>query len=208
MADRPKVRIQRLVDENDVSLLSHDLARWIYLSANEKLHCLHGNEAIARERLQRFVNNKHSVFSGFNASVAFVDSVPAGTAIAVEGNRITECLRADFFEIARQTKREERATLAARLAELHQASPPIAADTYFLAALAVDPAYRGLGIGRQLLVDLMEHARKSGHRKVRLDARADNQVALRLYDSCGFKKISEKQIGFLGASIVALLLEL
>jgi ribosomal-protein-alanine N-acetyltransferase len=72
----------------------------------------------------------------------------------------------------------------------------------------VDPAYRGLGIGRQLLVDLMEHARKSGHRKVRLDARADNQVALRLYDSCGFKKISEKQIGFLGASIVALLLEL
>ncbi|MBN1860583.1 MAG: GNAT family N-acetyltransferase [Candidatus Thermoplasmatota archaeon] len=53
----------------------------------------------------------------------------------------------------------------------------------------VDPSYRNKGIGRRLLTSAEEHLRKKGIRKIRLEAAITNQVALKLYEHAGFKKI-------------------
>ncbi|MGJ7440140.1 GNAT family N-acetyltransferase [Aquipuribacter sp. MA13-6] len=53
--------------------------------------------------------------------------------------------------------------------------------------LAVDPARRGLGLGR-LLVDLARsQAREAGARRLGLEVREDNRAALALYTSAGFR---------------------
>ncbi|MBN1280773.1 MAG: GNAT family N-acetyltransferase [Candidatus Thermoplasmatota archaeon] len=52
----------------------------------------------------------------------------------------------------------------------------------------VDPAYRGQGIGRQLLSAAEHDARTKKIRILRLEVAATNKAALRLYEQAGFTK--------------------
>lgn len=56
--------------------------------------------------------------------------------------------------------------------------------------LAVNPAQRGRGIGRQLLAAVVEHAREIGCCAVSLEVRHDNARAQALYRSLGFDDCS------------------
>jgi ribosomal protein S18 acetylase RimI-like enzyme len=53
--------------------------------------------------------------------------------------------------------------------------------------IAVSPAARGKGIGRKLLEAVEAEARALGCGKVTLEVRSDNQRAMALYRSVGFK---------------------
>lgn len=61
-----------------------------------------------------------------------------------------------------------------------------AAPVLNLHDLAVDPTFRGQGIGRLLLKDLEARARKEGFCRLSLEVRKDNLVAQALYRSEGF----------------------
>lgn len=52
--------------------------------------------------------------------------------------------------------------------------------------MGVHPRYRGRGLGRQLLLACIEKAKSKGITRIVLQARADNQVAIKLYESVGF----------------------
>jgi ribosomal protein S18 acetylase RimI-like enzyme len=82
--------------------------------------------------------------------------------------------------------------LVARLAEapvgcgavkLHGKSPAE------LKRMWVDPAARGLGLGRRLLQELEQHARESGARVVRLETNRELTEAIRLYRSSGYREV-------------------
>lgn len=208
MTDQSHVQIRKLINEDDINELSYDIARWIYLSASDKFNFVHGSEMKARARLERFVRSESSFFSGLNASVAFVDRWPVGTTIELEGKLVPECLRADFLDLARQADRTEREALLTRLSKLRETSMAINIDEYYLAVLTVDPAYRGLGIGRRLLLGYIQRGRQGGYKKLRLDVRSDNETALRLYESHGFKPVQVTQAEFLGISTISFLLDL
>jgi hypothetical protein len=55
--------------------------------------------------------------------------------------------------------------------------------------LGVLPDYRGLGLGRALLLESLRGFRACGHGQVQLEVTADNDAALRLYQGLGFRKI-------------------
>lgn len=57
-----------------------------------------------------------------------------------------------------------------------------------LLRIAVLPDYRGQGIGGELAEALFDRARELGAKRVFLEVRASNEIALRLYRSRGFKK--------------------
>ena len=52
--------------------------------------------------------------------------------------------------------------------------------------MGVLPSYRGRGLGRQLLQACIDKAKANGITRIVLQARADNQVAIKLYESVGF----------------------
>lgn len=54
--------------------------------------------------------------------------------------------------------------------------------------IAVCRASQGAGLGRALLTAAVDHARSAGCRTVFLEVRADNNVALALYESSGFER--------------------
>jgi ribosomal protein S18 acetylase RimI-like enzyme len=57
------------------------------------------------------------------------------------------------------------------------------------------PAYRGKGIGRQLLAACLAKAPTKGITRVELEVRADNERAIRLYKSMGFTREALKHYG-------------
>ena len=61
--------------------------------------------------------------------------------------------------------------------------------------MGVLASHRGRGIGRQLLVATLAHARASGITRVELEVRADNVGAIRLYERLGFSHEGRKRNG-------------
>ncbi|BDZ55547.1 ribosomal protein S18-alanine N-acetyltransferase [Agromyces marinus] len=59
--------------------------------------------------------------------------------------------------------------------------------------IAVDPDRRGAGLGRTLMLALIDEARRRGATELFLEVRADNPVARHLYDSLGFAEIGVRR---------------
>jgi ribosomal protein S18 acetylase RimI-like enzyme len=53
--------------------------------------------------------------------------------------------------------------------------------------IAVDPSFRGRGVGRELLAAVEAHARELGCGKVTLEVRSDNARAMAAYRRAGFQ---------------------
>ena len=58
--------------------------------------------------------------------------------------------------------------------------------------LCIGPAYRGRGLGRHLLVRLLDIARWNGAERVFLEVRPSNPLAKALYESVGFNEIGRR----------------
>lgn len=56
-------------------------------------------------------------------------------------------------------------------------------------SIAVDPLYRGNGIGRALMEAVIDRLIKRGARYIGLEVRVSNQGAIKLYERLGFKKM-------------------
>ena len=59
--------------------------------------------------------------------------------------------------------------------------------------LNVDPVFRGLGIGKKLLISAEEEMKTRHIKKVRLEVSTGNRFAIGLYEKVGFKKIAVLQ---------------
>jgi mycothiol synthase len=64
----------------------------------------------------------------------------------------------------------------------------------YVAILAVRPGEQGRGIGRTLLVDVFQEARRAGFTEVQLGVASDNQTALRLYEGLGMRRRAQLDI--------------
>lgn len=67
-----------------------------------------------------------------------------------------------------------------------------AADEGELGDIAVDPEYRGRGIGRTLLDRSIQEARSRGARSLYLEVRQSNDAARALYETAGFETVGQR----------------
>jgi GNAT superfamily N-acetyltransferase len=63
-------------------------------------------------------------------------------------------------------------------------------ETCELKRLYVNPRFRGLDIGRQLVAALIQAAREMGCRRMVLDSHVSMEAAHRLYESFGFERVA------------------
>ena len=66
-------------------------------------------------------------------------------------------------------------------------------DDVELMTIAVDPKYRGKGVGAALMRACFEDLLMTPSKRMILEVAADNPPAIKLYERLGFKKLSERQ---------------
>ena len=81
------------------------------------------------------------------------------------------------------------------------------ADEVHVTNLAVDPEWRGEGIGRFLLGTLLARHRAMGARRAFLEVRPGNVEARRLYERLGFREVGRRRGYYVDTGEDALLLE-
>jgi ribosomal-protein-alanine N-acetyltransferase len=69
----------------------------------------------------------------------------------------------------------------------------VAADEGEILNVAVDPGARGRGVGRSIVVAMLDHLRGSGVRRVYLEVRCSNEAAIGLYRAAGFRPLAKRQ---------------
>lgn len=70
---------------------------------------------------------------------------------------------------------------------------PSGGDQGDIQTIAVDPAARGIGLGRGLMHALITESRRRGISQLFLEVRADNPIARSLYESLGFVEIGVRR---------------
>ncbi|HID90944.1 TPA: ribosomal-protein-alanine N-acetyltransferase [Candidatus Bathyarchaeota archaeon] len=66
-------------------------------------------------------------------------------------------------------------------------TPPLMSEGK-LVSIAVDPSYRGAGIGGELMRRAIEHLREAGRKRVSLEVRESNVAAIKFYEGFGFRR--------------------
>ena len=69
----------------------------------------------------------------------------------------------------------------------------VVTDEVHILNIAVDPDYRGYGLGKCLMLFAVEFGRKQGATSVLLEVRASNTAAQQLYASLGFQRIGVRE---------------
>lgn len=130
--------------------------------------------------LEEIARLDDSQYSYKNALVAEVNGHVAGAIVAYDG--------ALLYPLREKT-----------LSVIHKYNPSFEivddetqAGEYYLDSIGILPDFRGMGIGRALLLALQEHVAKAHHPCIGLLVDYDNARAERLYQSVGFKRVGTK----------------
>ena len=70
----------------------------------------------------------------------------------------------------------------------------IGKDDFYIAEVAIDESLRGQGMGRKVLLDSIDYAKRKGYKRVILDADFRNTGAKALYEKMGFKEFNKKRV--------------
>lgn len=116
-------------------------------------------------------------YSYCNALVAEVDGIVAGAIVGYDGARLYE-LRTPLLSLVKERQGREL-----------EIEDETSAGEFYLDSLAVLPAFRGLGVGRALLIAARDRAFAAGHERVGLIVDFDNPRAQKLYTSLGFVRM-------------------
>lgn len=65
-------------------------------------------------------------------------------------------------------------------------------------SLAVHPDYLGTGVGREIMAFIIETAKRTQMKAIRLDVYEKNIPAISMYRGCGFECIGNVDLGYSG----------
>jgi len=135
-----------------------------------------GPETVTAESVS-VCSRSDTLYSWTNTRIIEVDGIVAGGLISYDGG---------FYSAARQ--RTWRAFWTSDdPVVLDNVAAECAPEDYYLDSLAVKPEFRGLGLGKRLIHDGIDIARRRGFQTVSLIAEESRERLVRHYEGLGFK---------------------
>lgn len=167
----------RRAQRDDAPLIARAVATAIGDEVALRAYC--GEEYLST--LTEIARADTTQYSWRYALVAEVDGAAAGAIVGYDGAMLHK-LREGTFEVLRAT-----------IGRVPTISDETAEGEYYLDSVAVLPAYRGCGVGCELIAAFCQRASQEGHSRVGLIVDSDNPNAAKLYTWLGFEPVGQRE---------------
>jgi ribosomal protein S18 acetylase RimI-like enzyme len=196
--ERPRVHtaltFRRLADEPCPDDYIPDVVDWAYEATWPPLDWLAGESPrVARDVLASWIGRDSSEASIRRVTMLFEAGQPVGGFIALAGRDVAACRHADTRALIAAAGRARRPELSRRLRWVAELQTPLDGDAYYLSRLGVRAEHRRRGYATTLMRQYLVEGRRAGFERFRLDVARDNDAALRLYRSTGFRVEETRQ---------------
>lgn len=172
--------------QNPSDLVVHALP-WVLEAGNPYYGGLFGSAEVAEKILDAWMRRPTSEISILRVQFMVYKQEFVGGFVALGAGELLKARKADGLALLGSVSLAERATLIKRMRNLSDLFPPVSADEYYLSKLGLLPHYRGKRLSRILVERYLEDGHKQGYTRYRLDVEANNQSAIRCYQSAGFQ---------------------
>jgi ribosomal-protein-alanine acetyltransferase len=132
---------------------------------------------------------RRAAVSDLEAIMAIESSVFQGDAWSTDAMRADLASPHCYYLVALPVETSTEPAQSAELAGYAGLLAPRGAKEADIQTIAVAPEARRRGLGRVLMISLLNEARRRGAHEVFLEVRADNPNAEALYESLGFERI-------------------
>jgi ribosomal protein S18 acetylase RimI-like enzyme len=180
------VRVARASEYPNPEELIPSLLPWIHASGNPYFDWFFGGAERASAVLEAWISRGSSEVSVRRVSLLYFRDRIAGGFIAMGGNDLKRCRKADTIALMRGFDPEERSMLTRRMSAASNLFKSAADDEYYLSKMGLTREFRGQGLGRRLVEEYIGEGKSRGFRRFRLDVYADNTAAVGLYENYGF----------------------
>jgi ribosomal protein S18 acetylase RimI-like enzyme len=171
----------------DAKKIDQSILPWIKAAGNPYYDWFFQDPEISHKFIRLWIRNPQSEIFIARIHALFVDGQIAGGFIALNGENLLKCRKADMKYIVTKTNLEQRKKMMLRLSLSEGLFPTVSKDEYYLSKIGINPSFKGKGYGSVLMDKYLEQGVKRGLNKYRLDVFAKNQIAIKCYEKHGFK---------------------
>jgi ribosomal protein S18 acetylase RimI-like enzyme len=167
----------------------------VHEAGNPYFDWFFGGAEQAAATLAAWVNRPSSEVWLERIALALLGGEAVGMYVALPGQELHHCRQEDTLALLKTVGHDAaaRAALHDRIEVSKDLFAPVGAVEFYLSKMGVVPAHRGKGLGRVLANAFLAAGHAAGFSRFRLDVSADNEPAVRLYASCGFRVESESE---------------
>lgn len=179
--------IKLLHETLDEKSVYESILPWIKAAGNPYYDWLFQDPATSTFFIELSIRNPQSEISITRIHALFVDDQIAGGFIALDGESLFRCRKADMKYLITKTNSVQRKEIMLRLSLSQGLFPTVSKDEYYLSKIGINPSFKGKGYGALLMGRYLEQGERAGLSKYRLDVFAENQVTIKWYEKCGFR---------------------
>jgi ribosomal protein S18 acetylase RimI-like enzyme len=185
-----------------------DALPWVYDASCPYVDWLFDGGEQARATLERWMRRPSAELFLGRAVLFHDEDRLLGGYIALPGDELQSCRKADALAVAMSDDTEQRQRTVARLGEGARLFHDVSPDELYLSRMGLNPSARGAGHGATILREFLASGRHQGFRRFRLDVWDGNSPAIRLCRSAGFEPIGEATSSEAGMTYLNMALEL
>lgn len=184
-----------------------DVLPWVHEAGNPYFDWMFGGREAARQTLASWMRRPSSEVSLARMTLLLSGDEAVGGFIGLGGAELAQSRKADWLAMLKESSEPGRSELMARLGAVRGLFPRVEPEEFYLSKMGVMPELRGTGLGRRVAEEFLAAGRAAGFRRFRLDVWSENTPARRLYESLGFRVVSESASAEAGMCYLAMVRE-
>jgi ribosomal protein S18 acetylase RimI-like enzyme len=176
-------------DANNAALVEACLP-WVFDATTPYLEWVVGSREAPISLLRTWMAHPKSEVSIARAFVLRSGADVAGGFIAMSGAEVLRARTADSLSLVKSLRHGRDKSWMARWKESAELFPAPHNDDFYLSRMGIATPFRGRGYAKLLMKKYLEVGIARNYRRFRLDVVTTNDVAIRMYERFGFRRIS------------------
>ena len=187
------ITYKRATEYADPDSVISQAVPWVMAASYPYYEWLLGTPELAQASVTRWMKRPSSELYIRRVRFVLIDSEIAGGYLGMSGRELKKARMADAEALWSESEPTGRAALLKRIASTSNLFPPVSDDDFYMSKFGLNPVARGRGRAWRIAKEALRDVFSQGYSRLRLDVRADNDVAIRIYQALGCELIHTAQ---------------